>query len=241
MTIKLVKFGNLQIEVKEPWEEEYLETSRCRIQKTLEIISVKPNDKVLEIGCDSGLFSLIFKGKFQSVDYQAVEVSPERMKTAVARGIKVTAVDIDKEKLPFADNSFDLVLLTEVIEHLSNPLLILSEIRRVVKPAGNVIVSTPNSVGLFARYNHLIGVAPHNPVFLDDINSRKGKYGAHRFELTISQCKELLEKNGYKIEQTAFSRFNHQRRGLIVKIIERLSLLKPTRSDMMIFKCQVVK
>lgn len=238
---KTVKFGDLELEVREPWEEEYLETGRCRIEKTLEIIQAKPGDKVLEIGCDSGLFALIFKDRFKVTNYRAVEVSRERLATAKERGMDVLEVDVAKEKLPFESDFFDLVIFTEVLEHLADPLPALAEIKRVVKSNGRVIISTPNSVGLFARYNHLLGVPPHNPVFLDDEKSRKGKYGAHRFELTFNQAKELLEKSGFRVEQTVFSRFNHQRRGLIVKIIERLSLSKSTRSDMMIFKCRVLK
>ena len=229
------------LEIEDEWEKEYLETSDHRIKKTLEILKPKPKDKILEIGCDSGLFSLIIKERFKDIQHQAIEVAPERINTALSRGIDVKKVDVEKEQLPFNNNSFDIVLFTETIEHLVSPLLILSEIKRVIKPAGTVIISTPNAVGLFARYNHLLGISPHHPPFLETKDSRKGKYGLHRFELTISQCKDLLEQNGYKIERVVFSRYNHQRRGMIVKIIERLSLSKPTRSDMMIFKCKVSK
>ena len=237
-----MKKNNLynHIEIKEDWEEEYLETSDHRIKKTLKILKPEPRDKVLEIGCDSGLFSLILKEKFKDIKHQAVEIDPERIKMAVSRGIDVQKVDVEKEKLPFGDNYFDIILFTEVMEHLSNPLLTLSEIKRVVKPKGTVIISTPNTVGLFARYNHLFGCSPHHIPFLE-INSRKGKYGVHRFTLTLRQCKDLLEKNGYKIEKIVFSRYNHQRRGIFVKIIERLSLLKPTWADIMFFKCKVLK
>ena len=86
-----------------------------------------------------------------------------------------------------------------------------------------------------------MGVNPHHPPFLKVKNVRKGQYGVHRFEYSIEQLKELLEDNDYKIEKMVFSRYNHQRRGIITKIIERLSLSKPTRSDIMIFKCKVLK
>lgn len=218
-------------------EKEYLETHDHRIKKTLEILDPKPKDKILEIGCDSGLFSLILKNKFD-IELKAVEAAEEKIETAKQRGVDVEKTNIETEKLPFNDNSFDVIIFTEVIEHLSNPLFVLSEIKRVVKTNGSVIISTPNAVGLSARYNHLLGANPHNPSFLET-KSSKGKYGVHRFELTIRQCKDLLEKTGYKIEKLVFSRFNHKRRGIILKIIERLSLLKPNWSDIMIFKCKI--
>ena len=239
---KVVDFDGAKFEIKEEWEEEYLETSYYRIKKTLELLEPKPKDKVLEIGCDSGLFALIFKERFKDIsEYQAVEVEQERVKTALSRGISVARINVEKEKLPFGDNYFDVVLFGEVIEHLLDPLLVLSEIKRVIKSTGAVIVSTPNAVGLFARYNHLIGVSPHHPPFLKFRDPQKGQYGVHRFEYTRGQLKDLLEDNGYKIEEMAFSRFNHQRRGMITKIVERLSLSKSSRSDMMIFKCRVLK
>ena len=234
---KNVDFNNIKIEIKDEREEEYLETHYYRIKKTLEILEPKPKDKVLEVGCDSGLFSMILKEKFD-IELKAVEIVEEKIKTAKQRGINVQKTDIEKDKLPFNDNYFDMVIFAEVIEHLSNPLPILSEIKRVVKPTGTVIISTPNAVGFSARYSHLLGASPHHPPFLET-KSSKGDYGIHHFEFTIKQFKDLLEKNGYKIEKVVFSRFNHQRRGIILKIIERLSLSKPTRSDIMIFKCKV--
>jgi 2-polyprenyl-3-methyl-5-hydroxy-6-metoxy-1,4-benzoquinol methylase len=48
------------------------------------------------------------------------------------------------EKLPFPNKSFDAVTLLEVIEHLKNPEKTLKEIKRVLKPNGQVIISTPN-------------------------------------------------------------------------------------------------
>jgi ubiquinone/menaquinone biosynthesis C-methylase UbiE len=54
----------------------------------------------------------------------------------------------DAEQLAFADNSFDLVICSEVLEHVLNPRQALAEIRRVVKPGGTVIVTTPCAVSL---------------------------------------------------------------------------------------------
>jgi SAM-dependent methyltransferase len=57
----------------------------------------------------------------------------------------VKKCDIELESLPFKDNSFDIVLMMEVFEHLGrNPVFALLEIRRVLKPGGTFIMSTPN-------------------------------------------------------------------------------------------------
>ncbi len=52
-------------------------------------------------------------------------------------------IECDANNLPFDDNSFDCVLMVEVVEHI-NPKTAYSEIRRVLKPNGKIIVTTPN-------------------------------------------------------------------------------------------------
>lgn len=235
---------NIETPTLDAAEEEYLETSRCRIKETLKILDFKPGQKVLDIGCYSGLFSAIVMEKFPGIDLSAVEIDDKRISMAITRGIKVFKADMEKENLPFADNYFDAVLFLETIEHLANPLKILAEIKRVIKPGGEVVISTPNSVGLFARYSHLQGATPYYIHFLHSANIQRGHknvYSYHRFELNLRQAMDLLVENGYIVKQIKMTRFNHLRRGWIIKLIEYLSLLKSSWSDMMIFKCGVKK
>jgi len=61
----------------------------------------------------------------------------------------VVKCDIELEKLPFTDNTFDIVLMMQVMEHIGrDPLWALKEIKRVLKPTGFFILSTPNFYGL---------------------------------------------------------------------------------------------
>ena len=57
------------------------------------------------------------------------------------------------EKLPYADNSFDLIVSLETIEHLDNPDKFLLELRRVIKPDGTIILSCPNDPYYYDRAN----------------------------------------------------------------------------------------
>lgn len=87
------------------------------------------------------------------------------------RGYEVTSIDVDKrfdearvvnanETLPFADDSFDLVWCSEVIEHLEDPAASLAELQRVTKPGGELILTTPNSYALLFRFIALFGLTP---------------------------------------------------------------------------------
>jgi SAM-dependent methyltransferase len=62
-----------------------------------------------------------------------------------AQGIDIAqGVDFESDSLPYADDTFDLLLMYSVIEHLHNPGNILSEVRRIVKKGGQVIIITPH-------------------------------------------------------------------------------------------------
>src|SRR6266852_1573258 len=53
--------------------------------------------------------------------------------------------NIETEAFPYEDNSFDVVLFCEIIEHLlSDPVHVLTEVRRVLKPGGDLVLTTPN-------------------------------------------------------------------------------------------------
>jgi SAM-dependent methyltransferase len=88
-----------------------------------------------------------------------------------ARGYTVTSVDVESdfpgaqivnanEKLPFADGRFDLVWSSEVIEHLADPAFSLAELRRVTRPGGDIILTTPNSYMVLFRLLARVGLTP---------------------------------------------------------------------------------
>jgi len=87
------------------------------------------------------------------------------------RGYRVTSVDVDpqfdeclkvdaNQRLPFDDESFDLIWCSEVIEHLEKPEFALSELRRVTKPGGLLVLTTPNSYAWLFRFIALFGLTP---------------------------------------------------------------------------------
>ncbi len=56
--------------------------------------------------------------------------------------------NIENDRFPFSDNVFDLVIFAEIIEHLLNdPCRVMREIKRVLKPNGTLILTTPNDQG----------------------------------------------------------------------------------------------
>lgn len=98
--------------------------------------------EVLDLGCGRGDLAKILKdlgAKVTGVDFDKQSLSQAKRYLT-----KAVWVDLNKLKLPFKTNRFDLIVSSEVVEHLLYPNQVLKEIYRVLKPKGNFIVTTPN-------------------------------------------------------------------------------------------------
>lgn len=117
-----------------------------RFEKVVEEIreNTKAKDKILDIGCGEGKIWQLFP----DLKVTGLDFSQENLKKAKKY---VTPVLGNAEKLPFKDNSFDMVLATEILEHVINPDRLLTETDRVLKRGGNAIITFPNTAALQLR------------------------------------------------------------------------------------------
>jgi len=100
--------------------------------------------RFLEVGCGLGFFSqkaVELGAKVTGVDVGARLVKKNRKKIPKGRFLVASASD-----LPFSDNSFDVVLCTEVIEHVEDQDRAVKELVRVLKEGGVLVVTTPNRI-----------------------------------------------------------------------------------------------
>jgi|SRR3989339_946995 len=95
--------------------------------------------KLLEIGCGRGEYLMSFQEL--GLDCEGVDLSDTFINDA---GLKGVLIDISKERLPFEDNSFDVVYHKSLLEHLYSPDNLMKESYRVLKPGGRVIILTPD-------------------------------------------------------------------------------------------------
>lgn len=98
-------------------------------------------DTILDLGCGTGsVLNLLLEQK-PDVHAYGVDLSDEMLEIARQKlGGKVELIQGDSEKLPYEDNSFDVVMCTESFHHYPNPLKALEEVYRVLKSQGKFIL-----------------------------------------------------------------------------------------------------
>jgi ubiquinone/menaquinone biosynthesis C-methylase UbiE len=115
--------------------------------------AVGPGDRVLEVGCGTAALSAALAAR--GAEVVASDVSLRWLVLARKRLAEsdVELVACAAEKLPFEAESFDLVVATDVVEHVADPERFVGESARVLRPGGLLFLSTPN------RYS--LGLEPH--------------------------------------------------------------------------------
>jgi len=105
---------------------------------------IQKSDEILETGCGAGYGSRMLSERARSV--VAIDYSPAALDYARSRygAPNLKYLLMNCHRLGFAAGSFDLVVSFEVFEHLEEPQDYLSECRRVLRPGGRLVVSTPN-------------------------------------------------------------------------------------------------
>lgn len=165
---------------------------RMREEPCLTFLDAKPGEKVLDVGCGLGYFLLLLAEK--GVECHGIDISQDSIQYVhdhITKNVKTGSCFA----IPYPDNTFDKVLFCEVIEHVEDDTKALKEIRRVLKPGGRIVVSTPAYEGWFTRtYLKRLG---HQ-----DGGERHVRDGYYKKEL-----EQTLERSGYRIMGSRFSMF----------------------------------
>lgn len=132
-----------------------------KIRYDLEIIAklVKPNSKVLDIGCGNGEL-LDFLKKTKNVDARGLEISQMQVSKALGRGISAIQGDAENDLAFYPSQSFDYAILSQTIQSTKRPKEILREMLRI---ADYAVVSLPNFAHIKNRLHLLFkGTMPVN-------------------------------------------------------------------------------
>lgn len=103
---------------------------------------IENGSTVLDIGTNSGEFMKMLVDGNRGITVKGVDISDVAVEAAKNKGLDV--IKGDGENLPFPDNSFDYVVLMEVLSHVHDPKKVLKEIKRVLKSNGVLLGSCPH-------------------------------------------------------------------------------------------------
>ncbi|HBI15700.1 MAG TPA: hypothetical protein DDY20_09340 [Desulfobulbaceae bacterium] len=195
-----------------PWKINYLTMQAHRYAITLEHLSCLPKEtRTLEIGAMPFGFTLLlrhvlfndvqasdFDDKFQPVhaEKQARKEIFISKDGAISYGIDISRFNIEKDPWPYEDDSFDLVIAAEVLEHMiQDPMHVVSEANRVLRKGGNLFISTPNLLSLWKLDRLFDGLQPIGDPFyrLDSV------YNRHNRELTPEEVGVLYNSGGFDV------------------------------------------
>jgi len=132
--------------------------------KDLQVLSLLKKTGVagahcLDVGPGTGRW-LSFLRQLGARNLAAVDISKQSLERCRRWCDAVFKIDIENENLPFPSNTFDIIISFEVLEHLIHPELFITEMLRVVKPGGLVLMTTPNLCSFASRVRMLFGGRP---------------------------------------------------------------------------------
>jgi len=159
----------------------------------------KPKEsKIVDIPCGAGAFVLrLFDGGYENVI--AIDIDD------------ILEIDHDcfvvgdmTERLPLEENTIDVLVCIDGIEHISRQFDFVKEVHRVLKDGGDFVVSTPNISSLRSRWKWFATGHHHKCISPLDENNPKSMH--HIGMLSYPEMRYLLHSNGFTIQQVVTNR-----------------------------------
>jgi SAM-dependent methyltransferase len=113
-------------------------------RRLLDRLSLDPRRSILEVGCGAGNNGVYAKESGRCGRYVGVEINPAAAVIAADRLDAIHVLDVESASPPFEDASFDVLVASEVLEHLVDPWTFLKQYKRYLRPGGLVFASSPN-------------------------------------------------------------------------------------------------
>jgi SAM-dependent methyltransferase len=196
------------------WEQAYLEKHGVRFDDTLALLPpAARGDRLLDVGIFPGQFAALARSRGYAVDGIGNEEMTDRFLACAGRaGFGISRTDVETQRFPMPDNTYQVVVCTEILEHLyRDPFNLLSEAFRVLAPGGVLILTTPNLAGFKNIFRLMNGESYRHPIErpLDETFPLNLNYGHYR-EYTMKELACLLTGQDkrlyrYSLDRRVFS------------------------------------
>jgi glycosyltransferase involved in cell wall biosynthesis/SAM-dependent methyltransferase len=222
----------------------YVETHITRLAKTLELTPGGSAEKsILEMGAylqiTPALKVKLGYGEVRGCYYGPAGRTDRRTVRSVAGEeftCEVDLFDAEKDRFPYADGSFDTVLCCELLEHLpSDPMFMMAEINRILKPGGHLVLTTPNVVSLRAIAAVLQSYHPgFFPAYIRPPQPGQEPDARHAREYAPREIVGLFENSGFSTQRLETGEFLDEPRpsqNWVRHMLEKYQLSSELRGD----------
>ena len=199
-----------------------------RINYVENLLSGVKSSLILDLGCGDGSIARRIGSIVSADEVFGADILREAVEKANSLGVKCFQIDLNKDVLPFDDEYFDLCIALELIEHLIDPDVFIKEVKRVMKPNGIFLLSTPNLASWMNRILLLFGYQP----WATEVSTSDSRFGkrfkgqqrpvGHLRLFTLNAFRDFATFHGLRIIQANGVNFlQHGFLGLIDSIVSR--------------------
>lgn len=228
---------------EEDGSRKYAKTHSTRLKKTLDITPPGgPQDRALEMGAylqiTPALKSKLGYGEVRGCYFGTLGKTDTRhvvSEDGEEFDCEIDHFDAERDRFPYADGSFATVLCCELVEHLpTDPMHMMSEIHRILRPGGHLVLTTPNVASLRAVAGILQGFHPMLfPAYIKP-NPGGDPDPRHAREYTPREMQTLFENSGFEVTLLDTGPFLYEPTpefGWVDHLLDQYILTKEHRGD----------
>lgn len=178
-----------------------------------DVFPLYPTDLILNLGCGKATQAIPYKGRFKTM--YGIDLNLQRLQLA-AETCAVLDIGVwhgccsDVHRLSLSSNFFDACMAIDIIEHTLQPMEVLTEVYRVLKPKGRFLITFPamhdSWLRLFSKLQH-VGFLRNRKLYIQPLTLTNGTLNpdAHHQEKNVSEWINLTTKCGFKLNKVVAS------------------------------------